>query len=92
MISKQYIHQSIRLALDALSEQDKGSFSDASYTLDCYLALMEYLLSAIPNPHYFVKALSEKSPMVCIRLKQFSTQLEELKIKLIDELEEEDVH
>ncbi|KAI8450207.1 hypothetical protein BY996DRAFT_6417599 [Phakopsora pachyrhizi] len=92
MISKQYVHQSIRLARDALSEQDKGSFSDASYTLDCYLASMEYLLSAIPNPHYFVKALSEKSPMVRIKLEQLSTQLEELKIKLIDELEEEDVH
>ncbi|POW16483.1 hypothetical protein PSTT_01317 [Puccinia striiformis] len=41
-------HQAIRLVDDALMEQDKGACCDDSYALDCYLASLEYLLSALP--------------------------------------------
>ncbi|KAI7944777.1 hypothetical protein MJO28_010472 [Puccinia striiformis f. sp. tritici] len=48
IFKKQYVHQAIRLVDDALMEQDKGACCDDSYALDCYLASLEYLLSALP--------------------------------------------
>ncbi|KNZ53591.1 uncharacterized protein VP01_3195g4 [Puccinia sorghi] len=49
IFKKQYIHQAIRLVDDALMEQDKGPCCDESYAVDCYLASLEYLLSAFPT-------------------------------------------
>lgn len=47
IFKRQYVTQAIRLVDDALMEQEKGSCCDESYAFDCYLASLEYLLSAV---------------------------------------------
>ncbi|WAQ88816.1 hypothetical protein PtA15_10A236 [Puccinia triticina] len=69
IFKKQYIHQAIRLVDDALMEQDKGSCCDESFALDCYLASLEYLLSAFPMESNFDRQIGSVDRQAIVHAK-----------------------
>ncbi|KAA1091931.1 hypothetical protein PGT21_011518 [Puccinia graminis f. sp. tritici] len=69
IFKKQYIHQAIRLVDDALMEQDKGSCCDEAFALDCYLASLEYLLSAFPMETNFDRQIGSVDRQAIVHAK-----------------------
>jgi len=79
IFKKQYIHQAIRLVDDALMEQDKGPCCDESYAVDCYLASLEYLLSAFPTGNILDRQIGsvDRQAVVHAKLVNLIRQTEE---------------